>query len=290
MKTSAIVRLILWGIVALGLTALLVVCLTVNWSNIGSWGFGFGGTTYADSSLYQAGGTTLAAADVRAVEVHWTSGDVRIAAYDGDTVQVSEQASGSLDTDKQLHWRLTDDGRLIVQYTASGWHWGVFRIPHKVLTVQVPRDMAKLDVVMLEVVSADATVEGMQTAKLDANSVSGEVTLREVQADTLDVETVSGNVTASGRFERVDANSVSGEVSVASSVCPNRVDAETVSGSVELTIPENDGFTCELDSVSGDLQADFAATVSKSRMVYGDGSARFDVETVSGDVRIRKAG
>lgn len=286
MRTSAIVRLIIWSIVALGLTAVLVTCLTVDGSRLGDWSFGVVGTRYDNSHLYTAGGTELDADKVSALEVHWTAGEVHIATYDGDTVQVSEQAGETLEEEKQLHWRLTSGGRLIVQHIASGWHWGSFRVPHKELIVEVPRDMAALLELELEVVSAETTVTGLQADGMDVQSVSGGVKLQEVQTNTLELETVSGGVTVDGEFRRVDAESVSGKLELRSSVCPDQVDAETVSGKLVLTIPDNDGFTCELDTVSGSIHSDFADKTSKSRIVYGDGGARFDVETVSGDVSI----
>ncbi|MDD6847516.1 MAG: DUF4097 family beta strand repeat-containing protein [Oscillospiraceae bacterium] len=65
------------------------------------------------------------------------------------------------------------------------------------------------------------------------------------------------------------------------------IDMESVSGNVNITIPEKiGGFTADYDTVSGDFSTDFSVKTIGNSHTYGDGSAEFDFETVSGDIKI----
>ena len=69
---------------------------------------------------------------------------------------------------------------------------------------------------------------------------------------------------------------------------PTSIEAETVSGEIILYLPEDTGFTAELDSVSGEFKCDFEVSEKKDRYQSGDSSNYYEFDTVSGDVRIKK--
>jgi DUF4097 and DUF4098 domain-containing protein YvlB len=140
----------------------------------------------------------------------------------------------------------------------------------------------------IETVSADVEILGIQAKKCEFENVSGEISASLLgEMTSLQVENVSGNVNIHvDRLDRFDIESVSGNVSLTGGDIRSG-DIETVSGNVSLYIPPNHGYTVDFDSVSGDIDL-HGTEVSKigDRYTVGDGSRKYDVETVSGDVKI----
>ena len=139
-----------------------------------------------------------------------------------------------------------------------------------------------------ETVSGNAVLKNITANKTDMTAVSGKITAENLTSNFVKTESVSGKTELSGSFNDVTNNAVSGNVIITSAVCPKKIDAETVSGKVDINIPENDGFICELESVSGDVDTDFQANVRKKTVIYKEAAATFDVETVSGNVFIKR--
>ena len=63
---------------------------------------------------------------------------------------------------------------------------------------------------------------------------------------------------------------------------------ETVSGDLNLTLPEDCGFTLEKDTVSGRFSSELPTTEQNGKIVYADGHCEIEVEGVSASVHIRK--
>lgn len=128
------------------------------------------------------------------------------------------------------------------------------------------------------------------------------------------VETVNGNVNISGVSGKVVAESVNGDLDVSdlagdvglSTVNGNidaefaqlegqqRVKAETVNGRVTLKLPENANVEVSADTLNGGISAgDFGLEVEKGFVgsdlngKIGDGSARLNIDTVNGAIKIR---
>ena len=164
----------------------------------------------------------------------------------------------------------------------------------KDLTVSLPKPSDEDGAVIteydlsIETVSADVEILGIQTQKCELENVSGEISASLLgEMTSLQIENISGNVSIHvDRLDRFDVESVSGNVSLTGEDIRSG-DIETVSGNVSLHIPPNHGYAVDFDSVSGDIHF-HGAEVSKvgDRYTVGDGSRRYDVETVSGDVKI----
>ena len=60
-----------------------------------------------------------------------------------------------------------------------------------------------------------------------------------------------------------------------------------VSGNITLTIPEGNGFTAELDTVSGKFNCDLPVVMRGDKRIHGDGSAEFEFDTTSADVTVK---
>lgn len=128
---------------------------------------------------------------------------------------------------------------------------------------------------------------------------------------------VSGDVRAEGLRSDVRATTVSGDVFVATSgvgwgktvsgdieirmgsVDFGDLDFATVSGDIVLHLPPGVGAEVDFESLSGDFETDFPIEVSRRRGRFvgsevegrlGAGGPRLSFKTVSGDVRLRRAG
>ena len=58
---------------------------------------------------------------------------------------------------------------------------------------------------------------------------------------------------------------------------------------LEITLPEDAGFTLSIDAMSDDFESDFETTMRNGNYVCGDGRCRINVNALSGDVVIHKA-
>jgi DUF4097 and DUF4098 domain-containing protein YvlB len=145
--------------------------------------------------------------------------------------------------------------------------------------------------------SMDFEVSVPTNLQVSASSVSGDVSITGAQGDVR-ATSVSGDVKMLDlHASSVDAHSVSGDVEVRVNQLTGRGDLkfQTVSGDVTLSLPSQLDADISMSTVSGDLDSDFPITLSNGRMnrrrieaQIGKGGRRLDLETVSGDVRIRK--
>ena len=227
----------------------------------------FGGNTitYDDADKYSVGDTIIQE-NVTEIEIDWIGGNIDIVAGGTDDIELSETSEQELNDSSRIHYYL-EGSTLHIKFCASGFNYkGDIQ---KDVTLRVPEDtyIEELDVNM---VSSDMNVSGIGIEELSVCTVSGSVAADVKSLHSFDVESVSGNL------------------SIASPVAPDDGDAETVSGDVELTIPENKGFKVELDSVSGNINSEIAGKTDDDSLICGDGSAKYDVNSVSGNVNIRK--
>ena len=325
MKTSAIIRIVCWIIIACVLVGVLLWGITKG----GGPGFSFNifpigcvtrsfnqingftplkGTMgeYSSDNSYEV---NLGSIDT--ILIDWVDGIVRVTPYDGNVIAFSENATGGIPEKYALRYAV-DDSTLIIQYCNINISWDndSWWRDGKTLEVLVPKALAgKISELAIDAVSAEISVSDIRGGKLRFDTVSGTVNADTIEADTLTFDTtsgeievnactadsvkagtVSGTIRLDGRFNTVSTDTVSGSVSITSSVCPSKVDVDSVSGSSTLVIPENNGFTARYNSVSGGFSCDFPVTTSDNKAVYGDGSAAFTFNSVSGGIRIEKIG
>lgn len=157
--------------------------------------------------------------------------------------------------------------------------------------------------------SGDVRFDG-NYVRMNVNTVSGMVrinskgTAQETKVDTtsgamsfagnigvLKANSVSGEVFTDGAVvvHSVDVDTMSGAVSLQLASSPADVNIDTVSGGVQLTLPAGSGFTLQYDTVSGSMNCDFSVVLNGNKFITGDGSGSFDINTVSGGLRIKTA-
>ena len=133
-------------------------------------------------------------------------------------------------------------------------------------------------------------------AVLVVDTVSADITVAGVRG-SFDGEVVSGEIHATIVAAReVEVNSVSGDITIDAELAPSaRVEMESVSGTIGLKIkpPVNADF--DLESFSGDIDVCFGpkaretsryAPGTELSFTQGNGGARIELQTLSGDISI----
>jgi DUF4097 and DUF4098 domain-containing protein YvlB len=126
-------------------------------------------------------------------------------------------------------------------------------------------------------VSGDVEITGAQ-GDVRANSVSGDIRLANLRASSIQANTVSGDVVV-----RVDQFTGRGDLKF-----------NTVSGDVTLEVPKQFDADLSMSTVSGKVDSDFQMVLTNNRMNrrsvdarIGNGGRRLDLNSVSGDLKIR---
>lgn len=135
------------------------------------------------------------------------------------------------------------------------------------------------------------------------SNVKGDVKISSLSGSThvsspggrVDADTASGSVQVDGAMKDVKAHAASGRVDVNGNPGSNSYwDLKTISGVVQLGIPTDANFHLSAEAVSGQIKADVPIIVEEQgkhslRARVGNGGARVEVHTVSGEIRVRKS-
>ncbi len=226
--------------------------------------------------------------DTTALDIDWISGEVEILVTSGDAVSLMERMDRGTSPDYAMVVS-EQDGVLKVRYVEDEF-LSLPNLPAKKLVIHLPREMAEsLTEVRLNSVSADFDVDPLTVReKFEFSSVSGDLETDFITAEGVDAEvsTVSGKIDLDGSFRQVNGENTSGEIDLKLRTCPEKVSLVTVSGKVDVELPRDAGFTLSYDTVSGDLECDFAAKRNGEKLICGDGGCEISVSTTSGDLKI----
>jgi len=186
-----------------------------------------------------------------------------------------------------------DNDHLSLRVQGSGQRWFGGNGPgsDSDLVLKIPHGAS----LKLGVVSADATVSGIDGKSLDINGVSGTLTLsgdapqidvNSVSGDVIfkaaripagaraHLQTVSGDIRAHGLGGRIKLETVSGEIGLDSSATVDELETGTVSGDTKLVIAPSAHARLGLTSMSGDIRVHLAPTLA----------GHIEAKTFSGDI------
>ena len=326
MKAAGIIRIIIGLVIAVLLTAILVVLLTGNniFSRLG-WDGGWV-NNIVERATYTSGGmnddtgeivvsenATVPASSIEKIKIDWVAGSVNLRVGTSDEIVFSESSYRDLTDRQRMRYTVSDSGVLQLHYCENldnifNWFSLDANMPAKTLTMEVPASLiGQLTNLTIESVSAGIDLSGVYGVKTDLSTVSGEIRCTDVASDELDLSTtsggivcenstaqklelenVSGNMRAEGEYDRVKAETVSGSVNLSLAVAPEDINVDTVSGSITLALPEGASFTARLDTVSGSISCAFEGTLGSDLVVVGNGDASYRFNSVSGNVKIEK--
>lgn len=261
MKTSAIARIVIFSFVILLLVGILAVGV------IGSIiGFHFGHDFLKDGTVSDQG--SVKASKIRNIEIDWVSGSITIQSGDTDQIVFSETSSDS--QKNTMVWNQTGD-TLKIQFRQSRGLFGISINDEKPkdLTITIPKDWVGNE--------------------LSIDSVSAKVNVADINIKELDLDTVSGSIDLTGSVTNVELDSVSASCTLNLSAGVKSIDMNCLSAELTVFLPENQGFTAEVDGLDGDITTDFSVTTSNGKHIYGDGSCEIDAGCIDGDIIIKKA-
>ena len=146
--------------------------------------------------------------------------------------------------------------------------------------------------------SVDYTVRVPSTVSLDSiESVNGDITITDVSAE-VSVDTVNGDIEVTGLAHDAELDTVNGKIKVSFIHFEGhqRASCDTVNGSIQVYLPENASASVNAESLNGSIKGgDFDLTVNKGRFIgrdmhgtIGEGSARLNLDTVNGSIRVAK--
>lgn len=277
MKAKAIIRIILSSLLILTLVSVMVGGIL-----LGSVSFHFfeGGLT--DGIISSEG--SFVASEIQDLDIRWVSGSVTIQT-DPNTSHITIQETGATsESDTMIYRKSTDE--LIIQYQKSEVFFGFSFDSHgKDLVITVPTNW-KGRIIQLSNVSADFNANEISAEQFQMENVSGKCTLTYCEIDKLDLETVSGGIEVMGRFDTISVEGVSANCSIAAKHGIRSIESDTVSGKLTVYLPSHEGFTAQIDSVSGHISTDFTTTIENDKYIHQDGFCRIEADSVSGDLTI----
>ena len=127
------------------------------------------------------------------------------------------------------------------------------------------------------------------TAELTTES--GAVICSDTVADRVTAIAKDGAVRYTGSCERIFAKTQNGAIQYVATAMMQEALFESESGSINITLPENDGYALSYSAQNGKLKDAFTNTDAKGsgNIVYKNSVALIDAKTNSGNINITKA-
>lgn len=229
--------------------------------------FGWNGSVFANAERYTAGDAVVTG-NVKNLDIHWTSGKVRLAYHSGSGVELRETSDRPIGDDLKMRWWLDGD-TLRVQYAKSGLR--MLFGQQKELTVTLP--------------------EGITLGSVNIEATSADVDVPDLRAEDVNMTLTSGNVRAVAETARVSAGTTSGEINLEVRGRAEAVSAGSTSGNIRLTTGEADAVS--VHATSGDIQLTGdridqckAGTTSGKITAEIRENSQMDAGSTSGDIRL----
>lgn len=293
MKASAVIRIIIWVVVAVLLLSILIVGITGGlgrWFHLGDWTNGiFNGSgsygAYDNEDRYTiASSGSVDGRGIDTVYIDWLAGNIDVVEYDGDTIEFEEYSSTNLDPDYQMRYYVNGN-TLNIRYARSHIGFsGLFRNLNKTLTVRVPRNM-NFDKFSVDTTSADIKIANIDARDMEADTTSGRVDISSGTVYEVDADTTSGAVTLTDLTvsDKVDVDTVSGRATFSDLTVSNSVSVDTTSGTVEMSRVEAAEVDC--DTVSGKVEL-VDCLIRKFEADTTSGAVDLDSRTMPDSVKI----
>lgn len=273
---------------------------------------------FALATLHQGADTTLTVRKGQRLEASVYAGSITVKTWNRDAVRVQG------DTRKKDRLDVTSDGSTISVETSGKWGPAGNSDIEITMPVWMAAEISGVETelsvegckctVHAETVRGDVTVRGGEgnvsvqsvegsvtvtdvNGRVEASSVNESVTVERVTGD-LAVQTVNGDLTLVGiRSASVEASTVNGDITYDGTIQNGgRYELSTHQGDMEVTMPENANATVSVNTFNGSFESDYPVTLTgknqrrKFSFTIGNGSARVDLESFGGDIRLARPG
>lgn len=273
MKGKAIARIVLFSMIALVLLCVLLAGLGLS---------SFAKPVSSQIVSVQSTGSEyeFALEEVSGLAISWASGDIDIQPTDQDTVTVSEERSGG--SSMVVRHR---GSTLEIAFGENKWRLGGGKSTQKDLSVRVPRDWL-CQSLEISAAAAGIWVDGLPITNVVLNTASGDCAFTDCTVEKMQVNAVSGDLDYSGVLKKLELKGASADCNLWLSDAPAAIEMNTASGDLNLTLPDNCGFTLDRSSLSGAFQSDFTTTTENDKIVCGDGTCQITFSSLSGNINI----
>ncbi len=246
-------------------------------------------TVPAASSEPTGDTTALNASKISSISVEWVAGNIVLEPWDGDTIRVSEE--GVTDSKYEMHYKIKDkelDIKFCQEKQLKNFSLGIHTTITKDLLIQIPRNWTGQEL-EIDAAAANLEVTGQTFREVEIDGASGTCLFENCTFQELDLDTASGDVEFRGQLHSLDFDAASASFKGILTNVPKQIDMDSMSGNLDLTLPEDAGFSVKIDGMTSDFSSEFPVTIQNGRRICGDGRCRIDVNAMSGNVTIRKA-
>lgn len=220
--------------------------------------------------------------------IEWAAGSIVIQRGETNVITISEEAVSN----SKYEMEISKVGKTAeIQFCEDDISiWGItsFDSISKDLVITVPQnwDMRELEV---DAASADLIISDMTIQNANFNMASGEIRMHNCNVDKIDLDTASGDVEFTGTLNVLDCDAASANCVVTVYNTPKHINMDSASGNLELILPEDCGFICDMETLSGHFSSDFPTDISDGRHIYGNGACQIELDAMSGSIFIRKS-
>ena len=146
----------------------------------------------------------------------------------------------------------------------------------------------KGDKTSIKTVSGSIEFQSLTSQIVKLESTSGNVSIKSLNSDEANIKTISGDIFIKDTISKaIDTDSVSGKVNIGFSNC-EEADIETTSGQVIILMNYDFGMTLNFKTTSGDFDTDMVYQVNNKKNIFGSGKCLINIETTSGNIKVKK--
>ena len=283
MKRDAVIRIVLWSLIILCLTGILL-------GNLGGLVYRSEIRTHLsqsneiDTPNAQSNMMNISSEQVSEIDIDWYSGNIYIIPTDVNIITI-----GETEGDHPLVWKV-EDNKLSIDFCEESIFNGLFfgRTASKDLAITVPQDWLCRSL-RVDAASSNLLVQDLTIYKVEIDSASGTSEFVNCAVDALDVDAASGDVLFEGNLDTLEFDAASASFTATLHNTPRTIEMDTASGNLDLTLPEDTGFTVRMQGIKNDFSADdFEIKKQNDFYIHGNGACRIEMDSMSGSVTLHK--
>lgn len=239
-----------------------------------------------DLSAYTLGGGSISQ-QIGEIDVEWLDGDITIEYYDGSEVLLSETADKPLDSLTTLCYRVAHN-ELSVCYSKCRKHEkGQTDSLNKRLLIRLPQG-TRLDDVSVDGVNVTLNMRGIDCKDIDVDGVDMTLNLADMSCGSISADGVNAALDLREvRCKELDVDGVEAHILAVFSQLPDEISADGLSATVSLSVPEDAGFTIEMDGLAKELTSDFPVSHKDGKDIIGDGRCSVNMDGMNSQLVIK---
>lgn len=251
MKTNAIIRIVLYSILALVLTGILLVALGIN---------GFTFQTQSGSTVQ--GEAVIDTANIKDLDIDWAGGSITIQAADTDSITISE--SGNFDEKYAMVYQVKGK-TLSIDYSKTSTI-SIGSSPSKDLTITVPSDWV--------------------CGAIDIDGADMDIQIKGFEVNEIDLDGADLELSFEGILSNLDCDGAACALDITCWNAPDEINIDGADCEIELTLPESCGFRAEMEGLGCTFSSDAATQNRDGCYVYGNEHCQIAADGLDCELRI----